>query len=317
MAPVSESIRASSAAVRWPEMSTPLTIEPLNPIPTWFRVGGGTSRFSRPLTALQLASCLVIDSKLKVLGDGANLLVDDEGIDDLVVSLDSGDFAAVEFEGDLVRVGAGVNLPKLVTESVRRGLAGLEGLGGIPATIGGAIVMNAGGAFGQIADVVSRVHALRRDGQMVTLTRSEIDFGYRRSGLNHLLITGAELQLRSADPVALREQLKHVMAYKSKSQPLGDDSAGCCFKNPTLAADLDGIGTAGARVSAGLLIDRAGLKGLVVGGARVSDRHGNFLVAEPGGKARDVIHLMALVTQRVAERFGVTLEPEVVVWRRP
>jgi UDP-N-acetylmuramate dehydrogenase len=177
--------------------------------------------------------------------------------------------------------------------------------------------MNAGGAFGQIADVVARVHGVQRDGRLVTLSRHEIDFGYRKSGLNHLLITAAELQLQVAEANALREQLKNVMAYKSRSQPLGDDSAGCCFKNPTLVSDLDGVGTVGARVSAGLLIDRAGLKGLVVGGAKVSDRHGNFLVAAPGGRARDVIQLMALVTQRVNERFGVNLEPEVVVWRRP
>jgi UDP-N-acetylmuramate dehydrogenase len=108
------------------------------------------------------------------------------------------------------------------------------------------------------------------------------------------------------------------MAYKKASQPMADNSAGCCFKNPTLAADLEGVAAAGTRVSAGLLIDRAGLKGVAVGGARVSERHGNFVVTSPGARARHVIDLMALIVRGVHDRFGVTLEPEVVIWsRRP
>jgi UDP-N-acetylmuramate dehydrogenase len=177
-------------------------------------------------------------------------------------------------------------------------------------------VMNAGGAFGQIADSVLRVHALNRDGRAVTLERSRIDFGYRRSGLNELLITGVDLQLTPSEPAALRARLKDVMAYKKNSQPLAAKSAGCCFKNPTLAHDLDAIGAKGARVSAGMLIDRAGLKGLKSGGAEVSPVHANFLITHPGACARDVIRLMREVRRRVSDAFGVDLEPEVVVWER-
>jgi len=311
------------------ERTTPtLSIERNVPISTWFHVGGGADRFARPKNAEQLSECLRIDPALRVLGDGANLLVDDEGVGSLVVTLADGEFSNVRVDdhhtGDsvLATVGAGVNLPKLINQTVRLGLAGLETLGGIPASIGGALVMNAGGAFGQIADVVERVFALRRDGTLVTLSRDQIAFGYRRSGLNDLIVTGAELRLVRAGASQLRQKHLDVMAYKKRTQPMADNSAGCAFKNPTLSADLettDGqgpIGTKGQRVSAGMLIDRAGCKGLRVRTASVSDRHGNFLTADTGGRARDVIDLIGEVRRRVRDRFGVELHTEVVIWTR-
>ncbi|MBI1189919.1 MAG: UDP-N-acetylmuramate dehydrogenase [Tepidisphaera sp.] len=290
------------------------------PIRTWFGVGGGADRLAMPRDQQELEACVRLDPALRVLGAGANLLVDDDGVAELVVSLESPAFQGVEWGPELVRVGAGADLPKLIVEAVRRGRAGLEGLGGIPATLGGALVMNAGGAFGQIADCVTRVYGVSREGTSVTIERSQIDFGYRHSGLNELILTGAELRLPPGDPVALRDRLKEVMAYKKSSQPMADNSAGCCFKNPTLAhsvKDATGdIGGPGQRVSAGMLIDRAGLKGLAVRGASVSPRHANFLVTAPGAKARDVIELIELITRRVHDAFGVTLQPEVVIWRR-
>lgn len=292
------------------------------PIPTWFGVGGRADRLARPRTTDELRACLAIDPALRVLGDGANLLVDDDGVAELVVVLDAPAFRAVERIGDrsgeavIVRAGAGSNLPKLINETVRLGLAGLERLGGIPATVGGALVMNAGGAFGQIADAVARVHALDRNGRGVTLERPDIDFGYRRSGLESLLLTACDFALRPADTRKLRARHLEVMEYKKRTQPLADRSAGCCFKNPTLDSAIEGIGLPGERVSAGRLIDRAGCKGLAVGSARVSDLHANFLVPARDGRARDVILLMELVERRVFDAFGVHLEREVVVWRR-
>ncbi len=295
-------------------------------LPTWFGIGGRADRLARPRSLDELRRCVAVDPRLRVLGDGANLLVDDDGVGELVVSLDAPFFREVKIDQGACTVyaAAGANLPKLITETVRLGLGGLEGLGGIPATLGGAVVMNAGGAFGQIADVVTRVHAIDPDNpvEQLTLDREEIDFGYRRSGLSHLVITGVELTLAEEDPAVLRGQLKEVMAYKSRSQPMGDRSAGCVFKNPTLREDLAEIvggGEAGQRVSAGMLIDRAGCKGLAVGTAKVSDKHANFVVtpSTPGvGKTRDVIALIAEVQRRVQDRFGVELEPEVVIWRR-
>lgn len=291
-------------------------------IHTWFGIGGGADRLARPRSIEELRACLREDPSLRVLGDGANLLVDDDGVGELVVSLNDPAFTSwtIDQASSIVRVMAGANLPKLINECVRLGRAGIEGLGGIPATLGGALVMNAGGAFGQIADVVVRVHALDRAGKDVTLDRRQIDFSYRHSGLNDLILLSAELDLPPADHKPLRLKLKEVMAYKSKSQPMAERSAGCVFKNPILPRDIDGIGARGTRVSAGMLIDRAGCKGLSVGegkGASVSQRHANFIVTDPQhATARDVINLMALVRARVADALGVTIEPEVVVWTR-
>lgn len=303
-----------------PVRSEPVEITHNAPIPTWFGIGGGADRFATPTSVAQLLECLRIDPHLRILGDGANLLVDDDGVGELVCSLSAPAFVAVEWNDrtGLIRAGAGANLPKLITESVRRGLGGIEGLGGIPASLGGAIRMNAGGAFGQIADVVKTVRGVDRLGRSIERAREQIDFSYRHSGLDDLIITEIELQLTPGDSPALRAKLKDVMEYKKGSQPMADRSAGCVFKNPTLSHALPEIpGTApGQRVSAGMLIDKSGGKGTRVGGASVSERHANFIVTDSGAKARDVITLMEQVTRRVQSAFGVTLVPEVVVWRR-
>ncbi|USN99040.1 MAG: UDP-N-acetylmuramate dehydrogenase [Phycisphaeraceae bacterium] len=288
------------------------------PIQTWFGVGGGADLYAKPASIDVLRRCLAEHETVRVLGDGANLLVDDGGVDGLVVDLDTAAFRSVEVDAASGRVvaGAGANLPNLVNQTVRAGLAGLEVLAGIPASVGGAVVMNAGGKFGEIADSVRAVDGLDREGEQVRLPRDEIDFGYRRSGLNDLVVTSVEFALEPGDPGTVRDRLKECMAYKKHTQPLAADSAGCCFKNPTLADDLPDIGAGGSRVSAGLLIDRAGCKGLRVGGAEVSGEHANFIVTHDGACARDVITLMDLIAARVADRFGVALGREVVVWER-
>jgi UDP-N-acetylmuramate dehydrogenase len=185
--------------------------------------------------------------------------------------------------------------------------------------------MNAGGAFGQIADAVERVHGVDRAGRDVTLERAQIAFGYRYSWLNALVITSVELRLTPGDAGALRERLKEVMAYKKRTQPMSENCAGCVYKNPEVSMALaERLGAAkgeGAmcRVSAGMVLDRAGCKGMTVASARISDWHANFFTvgeAKEGGKARDVIELMEQAERRVFETFGVRLEREVVVWRR-
>jgi len=309
-----------------------MRIERDAPISTWFGVGGRADRLARPGSVDELRACVLEEPRLRMLGDGANLLVDDDGVEGLVVSLNSAPMSGWEIstrEAGLVRAMAGANLPRLILDCVRAGLGGLEGLGGIPATLGGALVMNAGGSFGQISDSVERVHALDRAGNAVVLERGDIGFSYRHSGLNELIVVSADLRLTPGDAGALRARLKDVMQYKKESQPMGARSAGCAFRNPTITGDVIGPrgeviaraeGGAGKRVSAGMLIDKAGCKALAVRSASVSERHANFLVVDssfkPGARARDVIELMALVQQRVLDAFGVRIEPEVVVWRR-
>ena len=293
------------------------------PIPTWFGVGGRADMLATPRTVDELRDLMqaFAGQTIRIVGDGANLLVDDEGVDGLVIDLRH--LSQIDYRGFdpagapptrptdvIIEVGAGARLPKLIIETVRHGLGGLETLGGIPASVGGAVYMNAGGAFGQIADSVESVHALTRLGQLLVIPFDQINFDYRHSGLGWMVITAVEFHLtalpedRAAD---LRRRLKEVMAYKGDSQPLSSNSAGCVFKNPTLDGD---------RVSAGMLIDRSECKGLAVGGARVSDVHANFIVTDPGCTARDIIALMERVRATVLERQGAVLEPEVVIWRR-
>ncbi len=295
-------------------------IERHAPIHTWFGVGGSADALARPATVDQLRGLLAHfrGQPIRALGDGANLLVDDGGVDGLVISLDHMHEVQWPAEGGeeeseaLARAQAGAGLFAMIPESVRRGLAGLEALAGIPASLGGAVVMNAGGAFGQIADIVHSVEALTEAGEAVSLPRAKIGFDYRQSGLSGLILTGATLRLRrvaESERGTLRARLREVMEYKKGSQPMGERSAGCFFKNPMVA---------GVRVSAGMLIDRCGCKGLTVGGASVSTRHANFIVTTPPPHccARDILAITDEVARRVEAREGVALEREVVVWRR-
>ena len=288
------------------------------PISTWYRVGGRAERLARPRSQDQLLACLAIDPDLLMLGAGANLIVDDAGVSQLVVKLDAPCFRHVTINESsaTVHAGAGADLPKLILQTTRAGLGGLEGLAGIPGVIGGAAVMNAGGRFAEFAEFVHRVHAITRDGERIELTRDEAKFGYRSSALTDLIVTAVDLQLSQANPVALRTRLKEIMEYKKHSQPMSAHCAGCAFRNPRIEREIPGLASIGDTVSAGLLIDRAGCKGMRRGGAVVSDRHANFITAGPGASARDVIALMDDAATAVRDRFGVDLRREVVVWTR-
>lgn len=299
------------------------------PIPTWFGVGGRADLLARPASEDDLRELLIAyaHEPIRILGDGANLLVHDEGVDGLTISLAGMDGVQMIGEGGedepmkarhavtrersvLVRAQAGANLPRMIVESVRMGLAGLEHLAGIPASVGGAAMMNAGGKFGDIAQAIDAVHAVTRAGEPLIIPIDQIQYDYRYSGLDHLIITGVDFaltQLPEADRPALRRQLKDVMAYKKGSQPLKEDSAGCVFRNPIVN---------GQRLSAGMLIDQAGCKGLTIGQARVSTVHANFFVTDEGARAQDILNLMLEVSHRVHKAHGVTLEPEISIWRR-
>ena len=291
------------------------TIETDAPLPTWFGVGGRADHLARPRSVEEVAELRRAFPELRVLGDGANLLVDDGGVDGLVITLnllDDVEWPDAPEPGQraLVIAGAGCNLPRLLLECGRRGLAGLEGLGGIPASVGGAAIMNAGGAFGAFADAVAWIEGVDPAGERRRIPRADIAYDYRASGLDDLVITEVALALDvvpATGRMALRERLKEVMAYKKSTQPLAAHSAGCVFRNPVID---------GARISAGLLIDQAGCKGLTRGGARVSDHHANFIVTQPGCRAADIIALIDLVRAAVARHHAVDLQREVVVWSR-
>jgi len=293
-----------------------LDIERNAEIPTWFHIGGRASRLVRVQSTPDLLACLDIDDEFKVLGEGANLLVDDPGVSNLVVSLETDGFRTIEIDTvtGVVRAGAGVSLPSLISRCVRCGLGGLEVLAGIPATVGGAAIMNAGGAFGSMSDSVLAVRAIDRAGREHLYEQSQIDFDYRQSHLNHLIITEVIFGLQAGDKEEIKASLTKCMRYKAESQPLGEKSAGCVFKNPVLVDPIEDFADAGERISAGMLIDRAGCKGLCVGGATVSDLHANFITTAQDAKAHQVIELIAQVRARVLDRFGVSLDRELVIW---
>lgn len=306
-------------------MAAQVDIQSDQEIPTWFGIGGRAKRLARPRNLEELRACVEIDPNLRILGDGANLLVADEGVSELVVTTKQGDFekftiGQTDSRGNvIVTAGAGVHLFKLINATVDAGLTGLENLAGIPACVGGAAIMNAGGKYGSTGDYVAAVYGVDRAGKLVSLKRPQIEFTYRHSSLSQhegkeLIISSVDFKLKRADMSAVKAKLKEVTEYKKSTQPLNANSAGCCFKNPTLMDAVRDIGTPGTRVSAGMLIDRAGCKGMKVGGATVSDQHGNFIVAGPGCTATDVLTLMRQVRDKVRETFKVTIEPEVVIW---
>ena len=283
---------------------------PLGPL-TWYGLGGRARILAHPADIDELAAlvrhCHEHDIRTFVLGRGANLLVADEGVDGVVIRLDQPQFCGLEIEGRRVVAGAGFDLRKLVLKTADEGLGGFEGLAGIPATVGGAVRMNAGGSFGEIGQSVVRVKVMDHAGKVYWKDRSDLVFTYRSTNITDPYILQVEFELAPADSHRLKQRIKEVFRYKKASQPLADHSPGCAFKNPRPAPPQ-------TSQSAGSLIDQAGLKGYREGGAHVSDRHANFIIADPGASAADVRAVLEHVEAVVRDRFGVTLEREVVLW---
>ena len=266
--------------------------EPLGPYTT-MKVGGPADFFVEPRDPEQLAATFraarECDVPVRILGSGANLLVRDEGVRGAVVRL-------THFrrrEG--LHVEAGYNFAKLVHETAAEGLCGLECLAGIPAHVGGAIRMNAGGRHGETASAVKYVDVLTPEGDLRRLTRDEVGFRYRGTALGDAVVVAAGFDLRPGD--GIRERYEDVLAQKKNSQPLGTRNAGCMFKNPPGG-------------HAGRIIDQCGLKGLRVGNAHVSERHANFIENDGGATAADILRLV----ERIQSRAPVPLELEVLVW---
>lgn len=283
---------------------------------TYFAIGGRADALIRPRSAnalsLLLRRCHDDEIPCRILGKGANLLVDDQGVDGLVIKLDHECFTSVRFnrEGsvDAMHVMAGTDLAKIVMETARCGLEGLSAMAGIPASIGGAIRMNAGGVYGDISDSLSTVTCLTHVGELITYKKSDLAFDYRESKIADPIILSATFELQECDPVALRTRVKEIFAWKKSRQPLADSSAGCAFKNP--------LDEEGNRVSAGKIIEESGLKGLTIGGSSVSEQHANFITTNAHATGTDVISLMKEIQRVVLEQTGFVLQHEVVIWSR-
>ena len=272
---------------------------------TWYGLGGKADYMVTPQDVEQLREvvlrCKEHDVPFKVLGFGSNLLVGDEGFRGAVIKLEGEDFTKTSFDGNSVTAAAGANLSKLVLECVRKGLSGLEALTGIPGSLGGAIKMNAGGNFGDIGASIQSVTLMDADGNVFLKSKPELVFDYRWVNITAKVILEAKIELVESDPDQMLKTIKEIWIYKKNSQPLNTKNAGCVFKNPR-------------GLSAGALIDRAGLKGMQVGGAQISEKHANFIITEKDCKSADVKKLIETMKEKVAEQFDIELELELEIW---
>jgi UDP-N-acetylmuramate dehydrogenase len=275
---------------------------------TSLRVGGAIDCVLSPETEAQAAALVHEMDEAgigwRALGSGSNILADDGDHHYVVLSLKElkGELG---FAGERVSVPAGYSLPRLCIDVGRQGLSGIEGLGGIPGTVGGALWMNAG-AYGHEIGTVTEAVRVARDGKVVEVPGSEVQWNYRHTSFREgELLLGATLRLTPDDPEKIRGRMEDAKSRRMATQPHGSRSAGCFFKNPPESA----VGT-------GKIIDEMGMKGSRRGSAQVSPVHANFIVTEgEGARAEDALALAEEVRERVRREHGIELEYEVELWR--
>lgn len=273
---------------------------------TSFKIGGPAKFFIMPYAIADLkfiiASAKSSKLPISVIGAGSNILVNDKGVEAIVLQLNSPFFKRISCKRNYLKTSCGVTVGKLIQEAGEHNLSGLEFLAGIPGTIGGALAMNAGAWGKNIGDLVENVQVMDYDGNVKTLDKREIKFGYRSSNLEKFIILDARLKLAKRNKKEITRQIKKYLAHRRNTQDKSLPNAGCVFKNPSYK-------------SAGRLIDLCGLKGKRVGGACVSGRHGNFIMNCGNASANDVLKLMGLIKKRVRNKFNVILEPEIKIWQ--
>jgi len=280
---------------------TILKNEPMNKHTT-FRIGGNADLYVSPELS-QVADILALAKEYKVpvtiIGNGSNLLVSDKGIRGLVLSFGkSADI--LEIDGTRMTIGAGTLLSRAAAEAAKNSLTGLEFAAGIPGTLGGAIVMNAGAYGGEMKDVVVSAKVLTEEGEVVELSLEELDLSYRHSCIpeKNYIVLEATVELKEGEETAIREMMDDFKGRRVDKQPLEYPSAGSTFKRP------EGY-------FAGKLIQDADLRGYTVGGAQVSEKHCGFVINKGDATAEDVLTLINDVKRIVFEKFQVELEPEV------
>jgi UDP-N-acetylmuramate dehydrogenase len=275
---------------------------PMAPLTT-FRIGGAAAIYLEPESERDLAA---VSQALRasglpvvVLGKGSNVLVSDRGFPGIVLRLGRG-YRWVARDGSSITAGGSMPLPALAGVALRHDLSGMEFGVAIPASLGGAVAMNAGAHGRSMSEVVDVVEVFGlRDGGTTSVAGEDAGFAYRRSSLgDDAVVTGATMQLERGDPSEIRRRMDEARVWRRTTQPLAEPNCGSVFTNPP-----DG--------HAAELIERAGLKGSSVGGATVSEKHANFIVTTPGASAEDVRALIALVQLEVGSRTGVHLDPEV------
>ncbi|MBU1170398.1 MAG: UDP-N-acetylmuramate dehydrogenase [Proteobacteria bacterium] len=280
---------------------------------TSFKVGGPAQVFARPRSMEEAVSLIQFSRSeslpLLVVGDGTNLIVRDGGIQGMVLSLSgmAQDIRWDEQDDETIRVHAhaGIKTKDLCKQAWKKGYAGLNFALGIPGTLGGNIAMNAGTQMGAMDQVLLNLGVLNGSGRMKTIGRSDLHFSYRHlgwpQGMDEPVILSATLCLSKGDPEALAQEARRILKARTKNQPVSLPNAGCIFKNPE------------NHEPAGKLIDMAGLKGFSMGGARISEKHANFIVNENKARATDILALVKKIKDTVFARWGVDLETEVTI----
>lgn len=273
---------------------------------TTFKVGGPARFFYAPsdLEDLELLIGAAKKNKIKifVIGAGSNILVSDNGVDGLVLQLSGPDFKKISWRENRLIVGAGLMLGRAVEAAKLNSLSGLEFLIGIPGTVGGALIMNAGAWGRSIGELIENVDVMDFKGNIKILKKRDIKFGYRRSSLGKYIILSARFRLDKKNKSRILQDLNKYLQARRKSQDTAFPNAGCVFKNPSSE-------------SAGKLIDLCGLKGKKIGGAFISRKHANFILNKENARAHDVFNLMKLMKSAVRDKFKVNLEPEIKIWR--
>lgn len=278
--------------------------EPLAPY-TFLKIGGPAEVLVQPRTIEELSAvvqrCCAQKIPLRVLGSGVNVLVKDEGVRGAVLRLKEPVFTQIDVDGRRVRAGCGAALSALISQAARHALAGLETLVGIPGTVGGALRQSAGDRSGEIAQYLRRIEVIDSAGQVQLRDRDDIAFTYRSSPLDDPVLLSAEFEFDNDAPDAVVKRMRKAWIQRKAAQPFSFQASCRVFKNPR-------------GLSAAALIAQAGLAGTKVGGAEVSERDANYLIAHPGAASRDVLRLIDLVRSRVLERFNTELELEITVW---
>lgn len=272
---------------------------------TWLGIGGAARYFCEPVDIDALIKvvhrCRERGVPLRVIGGGSNVLVDSSGFDGMVVRLTGPGFCEIRVDRPCVVAGAGAKLVHVVTAAVQAGLAGLETLVGVPGTIGGALVGNAGGHAGDIGQRVREVTVLDGEGRVQVRTKAELAFQSRWSNLDDVIILSCRLELEEEPAETLTKRMQKQWIVERADQPSGTRAVAMMFKDP-------------AGSTAESLITQAAAKDLFAGEARVAASHANFVIAKPGCTSGDVKALLELVRTQVRDRLGVELTPQIEVW---
>ena len=258
-----------------------------------YAIGGPAKELVVVETKEELKECLSLKKRYVVIGKGSNCLFDDRGFDGLVIV---NKIQGIEWKESSVTVGAGYSFSLLGTQASRKGYAGLEFASGIPGSVGGAVCMNAGAGKAETKDVLLEVEFLHEDGTFETFTK--IPFAYRTSPFQKMRGAIVSATFRLVPKEATQENQEKLLAYRMETQPYKEKSCGCVFRNP------EGD-------SAGRLIDSLGLKGLTQGGAKVSEKHANFIVNHNHASAQDILDLIQYIQIKASHTAGIHLEPEV------